>query len=420
MKIKQLITLALSLGVVFIPELSAQAPVSPEISNSIQRVDSLTQMFFEEIPSGNNFYSPINYSWDINESIFNENMMKLGSSIAFPYNNLVAQQVRYFSHGDQGYLTRLQQRKDLYFPIFEKVLDKNGLPQEIKYLSVIESSLNPNAVSWCGATGLWQFMPATGKMYDIRIDRMIDDRKSIYVSTEKACVYLMESYKLFGDWLLAIASYNCGPNRVARAIKSAGGVKNFWKVRPFLPKETQNYIPKFLAAIYSMNFTPMAQMGLDKSFLLTTVQIDTTLHLNQIATVLNVPLDEITQFNANYLNKIVPVEGNYSINLPYNLAMQLVLKMEEARSTPAYTPNLISLEDAANAAPVSPATFTYVTQKTTIYHKVRKGENLYSIAKRNGVTASQIKKWNHMKSTYLKAGQRIKILKTVRVKKYNS
>ncbi len=385
---------------------SAQAPVVEATANNLSRIDSLTRNFYENIPSGTLIHGQYDHNWFVDRQTFESNIALLGSSVELDYNHFVAQNIAYYRNGNQDFQLRLQQRKMLYFPIYEEVLDRYGLPQEIKYLSVIESSLNPNAVSWCGATGLWQFMPVTGRLMDMRIDYWVDDRKDMIKSTEKACEYLRTSYNQFGDWLLAIASYNCGARRVQRCIDAVGGKKSFWKIKHLLPKETQNYVPKFIATVYAMNFTPMAQLGDDKSLLMARVAVDTTMHLDQVASVLGVPRTEIDQYNLKYLRHVVPNSGNYEIMLPYHLAMDLIGKIDSVHTAPA-----------TGLIPVADVQYVKVKEKTWVYHKVKKGETLSAVARKYGCTVSQVKSWNHLRSSSLKYGQRLKIQRTVWVKK---
>lgn len=244
----RLTTCLLTLTFGFTSVIQAQAPIltsAQKPKNNIARIDSLTQVLYAGIPSH------IAPEWianqTVNKQIFDGAMKHLGSSIPFEYHYLVEEQIRYFSRIHPNFYDRLHERMSLYFPIFEEILDKKGLPTELKYVSVIESSLNPNAVSWAGATGLWQFMPNTGKHMGMTINYSLDERKSILASTAKACEYFSNSQAIFDDWLLSIASYNCGAGNVQRAIRRAGGGKrHFGKFFHFYPKRPGIMSPNLL------------------------------------------------------------------------------------------------------------------------------------------------------------------------------
>ena len=268
--------------------ISAQAPIGPTMETNMDKIDSMTQLLYEDIPSHIPVTDTFNHNL-LNQEVFKAQMNQLGSAIAFPYNQHVALHIRYLMAQNSAFYDMLHKRMQLYFPIYEQVLDKYNLPQELKYVSIIESHLNPNAVSWCGATGLWQFMPYTGRSMGMRIDYNIDERKGIIQSTEKACEYFRNSYNIFGDWLMAIASYNCGPGNVQRAINRSGGKKDFWSIMPFLPKETQNYVPKFIAAAYVLSFTRYSTYNHnDRSAVLVKTPVDSAISMGAIARYLSI------------------------------------------------------------------------------------------------------------------------------------
>lgn len=388
----------------FASEAGAQAPVPlEETSNSINRIDSLTRLLLENIPNHAAYRCDTLWFSKLNGDVFREDMQWLGSSIPLDYNIHTRQQLSFFNVASHGYYDRLHQRKTVYFPIFEQVLDRYNLPQELKYVSIIESSLNPNAVSWCGATGLWQFMPMTGKMYEMRIDQWVDERKSILQSTEKACEFFKSSYERFGDWLLAIASYNCGPGNVQKAINRSGGKRTFWEIKPYLPKETQNYIPRFIAMAYVMNFTHLGDDRQNGRTLLTArVEVDSSVHMEHIAQVLEVGVEEIKAYNEHFIRQVVPQSGKNEIVLPYQLAMRYLEKEEEV------------FRLAREKALLEPV---FEKKNITVYHKVRSGETISTVARKHGVTIAQIRAWNRLSSKKpVYAGQRLVIHKTQWVK----
>ncbi|MEK0421319.1 MAG: hypothetical protein RLZZ161_1170 [Bacteroidota bacterium] len=378
----------------------AQAPIGPTMETNMDKIDSMTQLLYENIPSHVPLTDTFNHNL-LNSNIFTSQMSQLGSSISFPYNQHVALHIRYLMAQNSAFYDMLHKRMQLYFPMYEQVLDRYNLPQELKYVSIIESHLNPNAVSWCGATGLWQFMPFTGRSMGMRIDYAIDERKGVIQSTEKACEYFRNSYNMFGDWLVAIASYNCGPGNVQRAINRSGGKKDFWSIMPFLPKETQNYVPKFIAAAYVLSFTKYSTYKHnERSALLVKTSIDSAISLGTIARYLNIPEDEIISYNREFLKKSTPAAESHYLLLPYDVSMQFIASQD---SIYAFARREKETIEASKPA--------YVQKWVPAYHKVTRGQTLYSIAKRYGVTVKQIKAWNGLRTNTAPLGRTLIIYK---------
>lgn len=381
--------------------------------NSIVRIDSLTHHFMKgTIPKQKTILTSDEIA-NLTEDKFNELIATLGSTIDFKYNDVVKTQIGYMKNPASTFLSKACGRKDIYFRIFEDILDKKGIPDEIKYLSIVESLLSPNAVSWCGATGLWQFMPATGKMMDLRIDNEVDERKDMYKSTEKACEYLQSNYNRFGDWLLALAAYNGGPGNVNKAITRSGGKRTFWEIKPYLPKETQNYVPKFIATVFLMSFSPPVDESLNSleaHEMVVPVNVCCPIDMKYISAMVNISDYEQLEWNSVYKDGFIPhYVNNKTVILPYSKAMQLAQLQDSIYivSANAFNPQ------------------NYIKNETiTSIHKVKKGQTAAQVADMYNVYVSDLKRWNRLKSNKLKAGATLKIVKTreviLPVKNYNA
>ena len=308
---------------------------------------------------------------------------------------------------------------DYYFPIFEGELDAAKLPLELKFLPIIESALTPTAISRAGAAGLWQFMISTGRMYNLEINSLVDERFDPIKSTKAAARYLKELYSIYGDWNLAIAAYNCGPGGVNKAIRRAGGKQDFWEIYPYLPKETRAYVPIFIAANYSMiyyeehNLCPKT-VRLPK--MTDTIMVNKRIHFQQISSVLKMPVEEIRLLNPQYKRDIIPGDIKpYSICLPMNYANQFIEKINEIYT---YKSESLIIRRDETLLPVvdEPKSVERTSSKSRrggyTYHVVKRGQTLSGIAKKYHVTVPQIKKWNSLgKKTKIVKGQKLKILK---------
>lgn len=347
----------------------------------------------------------------VSDEEYIKRLQALPTIIEMPYNQVVRNHIEF-------YTTRIRSKVEVilglsmyYLPILEQALEKEGLPLELKYLAVVESALDPNAVSKAGAAGLWQFMIRTAHDEGLEVNSLVDERRDPYRSSEKAAKFLKKLHRIFGDWSLAIAAYNCGPTNVNKAISRAGGgKKDFWEIYPFLPRETRGYVPGFIAANYVMNYFKYHNLSpsLAKKPLITdTVMVNKRIHFRQISDVLDISMDELRALNPQYRKDVIP--GNihpYTLTLPAMQTYSYIMSEDSiaARNADIYTPRDV-------ATPASIDDYETETTEKIIYHKVKKGESLGKIAKKYGVTVSQLKKWNGLKKNSVKAGKTLKIVR---------
>lgn len=285
----------------------------------------------------------------------------------------------------------------LYYPMFEEVFDKHNIPLELKHLAVIESALNPLARSRCGATGLWQFMYPTGKMYGLNVNSYIDERSDVYKATEAAAEYLKSLYSMFGDWQMVLAAYNAGPGTISKAIRRSGGKKTYWEIRPYLPLETQSYVPAFIAANYVMTYATehniYASSPRKTYFEVDTAVVKESMTFSQISAALDISVEEVAYFNPQYRKSEIPAGGN-SLTLPKS-KIGTFLSNETEIYTAIKSQKLESTENAVAVKEV---------QKT---HTVRNGEKLSTIARKYGVTVADLKSWNYIGKKGIKAGKKL-------------
>lgn len=355
------------------------------------------------------------YVTNISDSVYIDRIRKIPSTISLTYNDIVRRYIEVYTVKKREKLAEMLSLKDYYFPIFEEILDSYNMPLELKYLSVIESALNPKAVSRCGATGLWQFMYGTGRLYKLNINSFVDERKEPYAATNAAARFLKDLYTTYGDWVLAIAAYNCGPGNVNKAIHRSGGKTNYWDIYPYLPKETRGYVPAFIAAAYSMNYykdhnlTPIAVQVPPAA---DTIVLNENIHLQQVSDVLNIPIDILNELNPQYRLNIIP--GRYStsiLRLPVSSTTRFIdlqdsilhYKHDEFFSGDFKLITPTSLKNGKYAS--GPSTKTHL--KT--YYVVKQGETLTTIANANKIKLSDLRNWNNMSRNTVKAGQTIVI-----------
>ena len=344
------------------------------------------------------------------DSIYNQRIEYLASQTTLPlvYNAHVRRFIDLYAQQRRGLTGRMLGLSHIYFPMFEEKLDKYNMPLELKYLAMIESALNPTAGSHAGAKGLWQFMYVTGKQYSLKSTSLIEERYDPLKATEAACRCMLDLYRRYKDWFLVLAAYNAGPGNVNKAIVRAGGVMNYWAIWPFLPKETQSYVPSFIAVCYVGNYAKEHNLyPLNPGLLMSgtdTVQVRDVLTFRQLTETIGVPMEDLKTFNPQYIKEIIPATDStpYVLRMPTPYILQFVEKEQEIY---AYkTQEQIDKEKVLEEAKKVPATVS-----NPKYHTVKKGETLSSIAKKYHVSVNNLKKWNNLKSNTIRINQKLRV-----------
>ena len=346
--------------------------------------------------------------------------MDAKSPFNIEYNQGLENIIKSFLKNRKKSFERLMGTSEYYFPLFEEALAKQNVPLEIKYLAIVESALNPKAVSKMGATGLWQFMYQTGKQYGLKIDSYVDERSDPLRASEAAAQYMTNMYKIFGDWDLVLASYNSGPGNVAKAIRRSGGQQNYWNIRKNLPKETQGYVPAFLATMYIYEYHKehgiVPNRASVKHFATDTIMIKKQMTFKQISDLLDVPVAQLQVLNPSYKLNVIPFyhDENHYLRLPQekiavfasNEAQIYAYTQYESdkREKPFQIEKALAVKDTANY------TIQKIALPKTAYYKVKRGDNLSMIASKYDVDVSDIKKWNKLKSNALAYGKSLKIV----------
>ncbi len=343
----------------------------------------------------------VKFESSVPDSVYMDRLAKMNSFIRLPYNDIVRNYIILYSEKMGVRIENILGLCSYYMPIFQETLNRYDLPEELKAMAIIESALNPTAVSRAGAKGMWQFMYGTAKMYGLHIDSFVDERLDPVKSADAAARYLRDAYNIFGDWNLAIASYNCGAGNVNRAIRRSGGSRAFWDIWPYLPRETRGYVPAFVGALYTMKY--YKEHGIRPAATEMPVHVDTfkinkMLHFKQVYELAGVPMEQLKNLNPQYRHEIVPGnEREYILRIPYN-----------------YTNAFIDQEDTLyrHKADVyfNPATIKKIKDGSDgerIVYKVKSGDYLGKIASKYRVSVNQIKRWNNLKSNNIRVGQRL-------------
>ncbi|OJU56203.1 MAG: hypothetical protein BGN96_14885 [Bacteroidales bacterium 45-6] len=348
------------------------------------------------------------------DSVYINRLYALPTLMEMAYNQVTRAYIDMYTSRKRTQVEYMLARGKYFFPIFEQALDKYNVPLELKYLPVIESALSPTALSRAGASGLWQFMAPTGKRYDLEVNSLVDERRDPIKASEAAARYLKDMYRIYGDWNLVIAAYNCGPGNVNKAIRRSGGKRDYWEIYPYLPRETRGYVPAFIAANYVMNYYKyhnLCPLEYSERETTDTIHVNKSLHFEQISEVLNIPIEKIREMNPQFKNDVVPGEfRNYAVCLPATRVCDFISNQD---SIYAYRADgFLVHRKIVNYATAAESDF--VTK--TVYHSVKRGESLAEVARRYGVSSSELKKWNRLRSNKVKPGRRLAIRMRERVR----
>ena len=393
-------------------------PVELFYSNFDRNLDSLMRIWYVQESIGSDTLisemaiDVLPFVPELHDSIYIERLRKIPSVVHLTYNNIVRSYIHVYTIRKRNQLEVMLGLKDYYFPIFEEIFDFYGLPLELTYLAVIESALNPRAVSRVGATGMWQFMLATGRMYKLQVNTFVDERRDPVASTHAAAKFLKDLYGIYNDWVLVIAAYNCGPGNVNKAIRRSGGKRSYWDIYPYLPRETRGYVPAYIGATYALNyykehnFTPRY---IDVPPVSDTVMVSKNVNLAQVAEVLDIPLQLMRDLNPQYRREIVP--GNtapYPLRLPASYATRYI-DLED--SICRYKANVYLSNSFRTIEPagVSANQTVNTAGKDRIVHTIRPGESLSTIASKYGVSVNNLRSWNDLSNNRIIAGKKLVI-----------
>ena len=347
------------------------------------------------------------------DAVYKERLQAMPCVIELPYNERVRAFILRYVKRNPKQVARMMRMSEYYFPIFEEALARYGLPYELKYVPIIESALNPMARSHAGAAGLWQFMPGTAKLYGLEVNSLVDERMDPIKSTDAACRFLSNLYAIYNDWNLVIAAYNCGGGNVNKAIRRAEGKRDFWSIYPFLPNETRNYVPIFIAANYAMYYGAehgICKAPIEDKFLLTdTILTTQRMHLEQVSKNLDIPMDELRRLNPQYSRDILPGGAPYTLCLPAEKAGPFIEMQETimAYKADSLIHNRRAEIDLAKETSINGA---YRVNGVT-YYTIKNGDTLSGIAKKFHCSVKQLKQWNGLKSDAIRAGKKLKICK---------
>ncbi|MBN2215380.1 MAG: transglycosylase SLT domain-containing protein [Bacteroidales bacterium] len=372
------------------------------VGESVDTIEAATEI--ETVVSG------------LSDEILIDRINSIPGIIPLSYNTIVRRYIEMYTGRRAELVCNMLGLAEYYFPVFDHILDYHGLPNELKYLSVIESALNPRAYSRARAAGIWQFMYGTGKMYGLTINSLVDERLDPFKSTHAAARFLKDLYGKYNDWILAIAAYNCGPGNVNRAIRRSGGKTNYWDLYFYLPRETRGYVPAFIAAMYVMNFNAEHNLypkSIDLSLLNDTIMVTDKLHLEQVSKVLNIPMKQLRDMNPQYRADIIPGSAAhpFALRLPEPYTLKFI---DYHDSIFAFNDSVYFNNDKLLTSPTYYTKSSYYHEPPSgnmskLYYTVKSGDNLGYIAEWYHVRVSDLRYWNNIRRNLIRSGQKLVI-----------
>ena len=346
------------------------------------------------------------------DSVYKARLQALPCVIELPYNERVRAFILRYVKRNPKQVARMMRMSDYYFPIFEEALCRYKLPYELCCLPIIESALNPMARSHAGAAGLWQFMPATGKLFGLEVNSLVDERMDVIKATDAACRFLSSMYTIYHDWNLVIAAYNCGSGNVNKAIRRAGGKRDFWSIYPYLPRETRNYVPIFIAANYAMNYGQahgICKAPVEKAMMTDTIRTTQRLHLQQVSENLGIDINELRRLNPQYSRDILPGGSVYALCLPSE-KVGMYIDLQDTILTYKADSLINNRRAEIDMAKVTSITGAYRVNGVT-YYTIKRGDTLGGIAKKFHCSVKQLRQWNGLKNDNIREGKKLKICK---------
>ena len=418
MKLRMIAVLVLLSAMLFVPRAEAQVPVTQEDAELMTgrysaAYDSLLNSFYMRRYAHHGLHSSTSFSVEefdaLPDSVLEARLRALHTVVPMAMNSEVRSHIRFYLRVMSRRLDLTLMQQERYFPLFEEALDRYGVPDEIKYLTIVESALNPEATSRVGAAGLWQFMYKTGKLYDLEVNSVLDERRDPVKSSYAAAHHLADLHRIFDDWTLAIAAYNCGAGNVNKAIARSGGKRNFWEIYYNLPRETRGYVPSLIAVIYVMHY--YGDHGLRPAKLEAPVRTDTVMLrrdvlMTYVAQATGLEMEALKTLNPQYRQGFIPASTSpYALTLPLAKVERFIQKQDSvyAWSADSLQRKPLKVEPAGKSAKGGKS------GGSGHYYTVKKGDTLSKIASRHGVSVATLKKRNGLKSDNIRVGQKLKI-----------